>query len=238
MFVGAIVAVLAFASYKTTFWGGSCGYHQLEYELTFKDSSGNLIEGVQLKVEDQRGNPFFCFPVTDCSPDQIPKSDQHGVMRFHHVNNAVEWDNYGWLLFWVIPIQTTKSPVYICRFLHDGREVHRVPYGALPHWDWPDRGWQEVPKVKRRWNWSVMMPADFVFRENDNYETYQSRLALFFHQGGDEKPSRESIIAFRNANRLPYSLDRGFSPTKESFEDIEFPVIRRTITVKLQHDDK
>jgi hypothetical protein len=58
---GAIVSLLAYASYQTTRWGGSYGYGQLEYQLTFKDSSGNPIEGVQLKVEDARGNDFFLF---------------------------------------------------------------------------------------------------------------------------------------------------------------------------------
>ncbi len=102
--------VLAFASRATTRWGGSCGYNQLEYELTFKDPSGNPIEGVELNVEDERGNQFFCFPVTDYLPNRTPKYDEQGVMRFHHVATAVEWDNHGWLLFWTIPVQTTRSP--------------------------------------------------------------------------------------------------------------------------------
>lgn len=80
------VAVLAFASYQTTRWGGSCSYNQLEYELTFKDSGGNAVEGVELRIEDLRGNQFFWFPVSDYLLGQTPKSDKDGVIRFHHVH--------------------------------------------------------------------------------------------------------------------------------------------------------
>ena len=38
--VGATAGVLALASYCVTGWGGSCGYLQLEYELTFQDAGG------------------------------------------------------------------------------------------------------------------------------------------------------------------------------------------------------
>src|SRR5262245_36890683 len=119
--LGAIAALLGFASYQTTRWGGSYGYLQLEHELTFHDLNGKAIEGVELTVEDQSGNQFFCFPVTDYLPGQVPKSDKDGVMRFHHVSTAVEWDNYGWSLFWLVPIRTTRSPVFMCRFLHGGK---------------------------------------------------------------------------------------------------------------------
>ena len=74
-------------------WGGSYGYLQIEHELTFLDPNGNPIEGVELRVEDQSGKEFFCFPVTDYLPGQTPKSDKDGVIRFHHVSTAVEWDN-------------------------------------------------------------------------------------------------------------------------------------------------
>jgi hypothetical protein len=103
--LGAVAAGFAYASYKTTQWGGSYGYLQIEHELTFLDPNGNPVEGVELKVEDQRGNEFCCFPVTDYLPGQTPKSDKKGVIRFHHVSTAVEWDNYGWALFWCFPIQ-------------------------------------------------------------------------------------------------------------------------------------
>src|SRR5579859_1255662 len=174
--LGAIAGLLAYASYNTTRWGGSYGYGQLEYELTFKDSTGNPIEGVELKVEDQTGDEFFCFPVTDYLPNRIPASDRHGLMRFHHVSTAVEWDNYGWSLFWVFPVQTTRSPVYICRFLRGGKEVHRVAFGELPDWDWPGKGWEDVPKVTQRWNWSAMIPNEIRFKAEDTLESHYSRL--------------------------------------------------------------
>jgi hypothetical protein len=229
--LGVSAALLAFASYLTTRWGGSCGYGQLEYELTFIDSTGNAVEGVELKVEDERGNAFFCFPVTDCLPSTCPVSDKHGVMRFHHVSTAVEWDNYGWELFGLISVTTTPSPVFICRFLHSGKEVYRIPYGELPRWDWPGGHWDDVPKVTRRWNWSAMKRAVIVQDPHESEEEYNSRLERFFHIDRSDKRHREGVIARRNAcrafDRVPPALT---DPTK-SVEDLEFPVIRRTITV-------
>jgi hypothetical protein len=217
-------ALLAYASYMTTRWGGSYGYNQLEYELTFQDSNGNPIDGVELMVEDRRGKKFFCFPVTDYLPEQAPKSDKDGVMRFHHVSTAVEWDNYGWSLFWCFPIHTTRSPDYICRFLRGGKEVHRIRYAELPDWDWPGRGWEDVPKVKRRWNWPAMIPNEIAFRAGDTSESYDARLALFFHHDGNGNSTREVRVACRNAYRLA-------DHKRDAAEEIEFPVIRRTIVV-------
>jgi hypothetical protein len=228
---GTVAAVFAFASYETTRWGGSCGYVQIEHELTFVDSIGNRNNGVELRVEDQRGNEFFCFPVTDYLPGQKPKSDKDGVIRFHHVHTAVEWDNYGWSLFWCIPVQTTKSPVYVCRFLRDGKEVHRVRYNDLPDWDWPSKGWEQVPKIKRSWNWSAMIPNEIKYKEQDTEESYYSRLRFFFNDRGKGLPTREVRVASRNAMKLPFELERAGADKQEAVEEIEFPVIRRTITI-------
>jgi len=230
--LGSITAVLALCVPTTVRWGGSCAYPQREYELTFVDSLGNPIEGVELKVEDIRGKEFFCFPVTDYLPGQTTKSDKFGVMQFHHVRTGVEWDEFGWSLFGLFDIHTTKSPVYICRFLRDGMEVYRVAYGKLPHWDCPGRRWEDVPKVTRRWKWSAMIPNQMIFRADDTDESYHSRMTLFFHQEDDnDKPSREGVIAYRNACRLVAKLAGLRASKEEPVEDIEFPVIRRTITV-------
>jgi len=228
LILGAVAAAFAYRSYKTTRWAGSCGYLQLEYELTFLDSGGNPIEGVELRVADQRGNEFFCFPVTDYLPGHRPKSDKDGVIRFHHVSTGVEWDNYGCLLFWHIPVQTTSSPDYVCRFLLGGKEVHRVRYRELPDWDWPGKHWEDVPKVKRKWEWSAIIPNEIKYKAGDTPEAYYSRLRLFFHNDGQELPTREVQVACRNAMWL--------SEFMRDTEDIEFPIIRRTITVPLPDD--
>jgi hypothetical protein len=233
---GAVAAALAYASYQTTRWGGSYGFSQLEYEFTFNDSRGDSIEGIELRVEDQRGKEFYCFPVTDYLPNQVPKSDKDGVMRFHHVSTAVEWDNYGWYLFWLFPIQTTRSPVYVCRFLRAGKEVYRVPFGELPEWDWPGRMWEEVPRVKRQWNWSAMIPNEIRYKAEESEESYDSRLRLFFHHDRDERPNREVSVACLNATRLLFNLERPHASKQEAVEAVEFPVIRRTIVVELPAD--
>jgi hypothetical protein len=238
LILGAVAVALAFASYKTTRWGGSCGYRQIEHELTFLDSNGKPVEGVELRVEDQRGNEFFCFPVTDYLLSRMPKTDKDGVIRFHHVSTAVEWDNYGWSLFWCFPVETTRSPAYVCRFLRGGKEVHRVRYDDLPDWDWPGKGWEEVPKVKRTWNWSAMIPDEIKYKAGDTEESYYSRLRLFFHDDEEELPTREVRVAFRNARRLLFKLEASRADKREAVEEIEFPVIRRTITIESQRDDK
>ena len=225
LIVAAVPAALAYLSYKTTRWGGSCGFRQIEHELTFLDQTGKPIEGVELKVEDESGNEFFCFPVTDYLPGQKPKSDKDGVIRFHHVITGVEWDNYGWSLFWCLPVQTTRSPVYVCRFLCGGNEVHRVRYNDLPDWDWPGKGWEEVPKVKRKWNWPATTPKEIKYKADDTEETYFSRLRSFFHHDGKDLPSREVRVACKNAMWI--------AEFRQDTEDIEFPVVRRTITVNV-----
>ncbi len=225
------LTLLAFASYATTWWGGSCSYLQIEHELTFLDPSGKPVEGVELRVEDQRGNEFFSFPITDYLPGRPPKSDKDGVIRFHHVSTVVEWDNYGWSLFWLIPVQTTASPVYVCRFLRDEKEVHRVHYGKLPNWDWPDKGWEKVPKVKRKWHWSTMIPEEIKYKAEDTEDSHGSRLSLFFHGGDEGLPSREASVACRNARRLLLKVDEAHADKGETVEEMEFPVIRRTITI-------
>jgi hypothetical protein len=235
LILGAVAVALAYCSYKTTRWGCSYGYLQIEHELTFLDPSGKPVEGVELKVEDQKGNEFFCFPVTDYLPGRAPKSDKDGVIRFHHVSTAVEWDNYGWSLFWCFPVQTTRSPVYVCRFLRGGKEVHQVRYDRLPNWDWPGREWEEVPKVKRWWNWSAMIPNEIRYKD-DTLESHYSRLRLFFHDDGDERPNREVAVACRNARWLLFKLEGKRGAEQEAVEEIEFPVIRRTITVELPGD--
>jgi hypothetical protein len=230
LIIGALPASLAYWSYKTTRWGGSYGYGQIEHELTFVDTAGNPVEGIELRVEDQQGNEFFCFPVTDYLPGQTPKTDKDGVIRFHHVSTAVEWDNYGWSLFWCFPVQTTKSPVYVCRFLRGNEELYGLRYDELPDWDWPGKGWEEVPKVKRPWNWPTMIPKEIRYKAEDTEESYFSRLRSFFHHDGDEVPSREVRVACRNA--------RWLVEFRRDTEDIEFPVIRRTVTVKVPEAER
>jgi hypothetical protein len=195
------------------------------------DSSGNPVEGVELRVEDERGKEFFCFPVTDYLPAHAPTSDEHGVMRFHHVSTAVEWDDLGCKLFWLVPVRTTRSPVFICRFVHRGKEVYRIRYGELPDWDWPGRTWDDVPKVTRHWNWLVMTPAEIVQHPGESEDDYDSRLDQFFHTDTIDKRNREGVISRRNACKRFYKFGPALAETPESVEDLEFPVIRRTIGV-------
>jgi hypothetical protein len=231
--LGAAAALLAYASYLTTQWGGSCGYGQGEYELTFEDASGSPVEGVELKVEDERGDDFFCFPVTDYLPGHAPVSDQYGVMRFHHVSTGVEWDNYGWELFWLVPVQKTRSPVFICRFVLQGKEVYRIPYAELERWDWEGRTGEQVPKVTRQWSWPAMTPAEIAWQPSESEDHYVSRTEQFFHIDRNGKRHREGSIARRNACRRFDTFGPAVANKAKPVEDeLEFPVIRRKITVE------
>jgi hypothetical protein len=185
---------------------------------------------VELRVQNANGNDFFCFPVTDFVPGQSPTSDKQGVMRFHHVSTAVEWDEHGWSLFWVYGVQTTRSPEYVCRFFHRGKEIHRVAYENLQSWDW-NGGWEDVPKVKRRWDWSQMIPNQIRYKANESDDDNRARLARFFHLENGNRPNREGLVACRNSCRL---LERNMRNVNngEPNEELEFPVIKRTITIK------
>ncbi len=231
------VGVLAAASFLTTFSAASCGYGQREYQLTFENSRGKPVPGVDLKVEDERGNDFFCFPVTDYVPGRAPLSDEQGIMCFHHISTAVEWDSIGGSLFGWITISTAPSPVFICRFLHRGKEVYRIPYGDLPDWDWGDQTWEEAPKVKRQWNWTAVTPAEIVRDPNESEQNYESRLARFFHIDGKDKRHREGVIARRNSCDRNHLFRPPLADKAEKIEELDFPVIRRTITIPVDSRD-
>src|SRR5262249_41742676 len=127
-------------------WDG--GFCRAEFRITFRDAQGRPVEGVELRVEDERGSEFFHYPVTDYLPGQVPAADADGTLVFHHATySGLEFGGQSYYLFFVIPVGQHHGPTYVCRFLYRGREVYRVPYDDLNAEAW------KGPTVRRRWRW-------------------------------------------------------------------------------------
>ncbi len=127
-------------------WDGA--YANAEYQIVFSDRDGNALPGVTLKVQDESAYPRFNFPVTDFRVLRRPRSDENGLLTFHHLSRGIEFGGTMWNLFFLIPINMTPPrPVYHCEFLYDGQEVYSIKYGDLDAE--VDRKWDELPRVRR-----------------------------------------------------------------------------------------
>lgn len=153
------------------------------------------------------------------------------MMRFHHVSAGVEWDNFGWMQFWVIPVETTRSPVYVCRFTHGGRGVYRTRFGVLCRDEWDGRLWDEIPKVSRRLDWAGVTPSEIMPRPGEPVGRYDGRVGVFFHIDPSDRRHREGVIARRNACRRFLKFDPMPKEAGFAVEQMTFIPVRRTITV-------
>ncbi len=209
---------------------GDGGYNPNEFQVTFIDQSGKPVEGVELRVEDREGHPYFHYPVTDYLPDQIPTSDRDGVIVFHHVARGLEFSIVWFDLFFLIPIDEKSAPYYVCRFLHDGKEVHRVPYHEL---DDLHVSWDEAPKVKRIWRWSSWPASQLEQPEKTNGGSSRERWRTFDVNGNgkmdvEEGPAFTAAMSFHDE-----AIEAKLSREKPERE-IEFRVVRRTFRIQLQ----
>jgi hypothetical protein len=231
-YAGAALLVLGFLAVvsllSTILWDG--GYGQAEFQITFQDADKQSIQGVELRVEDREGHTFYHYPVTDYLPGQIPTSDHDGVMVFHHAGSGIEFSGRCWLLFGLIPVEERRGPVFICRFLHQGREVYRIRFGEL---DSLGGTWEQMPKVKRRWKRSGWPMSQLLTTEGEDYDGWNSRARKFFDLDGDGKLNPEEGAAYhagtdwRNEEAAIARL-KGEDPE----EEMEFPVVRRTLTIR------
>src|SRR6266446_8354340 len=103
-FVTLIVLSLgALSPFTFTRWQGS--FLQGEFRLTFVDQDAKPIEGIQLRVEKENGEPSYYFPVTDYSPDNVPTADKQGLLKFHHIcPHGPEFGGTYGFLFLFIPV--------------------------------------------------------------------------------------------------------------------------------------
>lgn len=223
-----LLGLLGFFSPKEL-WDG--GYLQAEYQITFRYPDGRPVEGVQLRVEDQRGHTFYHYPVTDFLPDRSPTSDTAGRMVFHHASDGLEFGGKCWLFYGLIPVEEQPSPVYVCRFLQRGGEVYRVRYGEIN--SWRSGTWDEVEKVKRRWKRSQWPASQLLSTQDESYDAYHARILKIFDLDGNGKLNPEEGAAYgagtrwRNEEAAIARL-KGEDPE----EEIEFPVVRRTVTIR------
>jgi hypothetical protein len=209
-------------------WDG--GFPQEEFEISFRDASGNATKGVELRVEDNEGRPFYFYPVSDYAPDLTPTSDENGIMIFHHIRStALEFGGHEWYLFFFIPIGD-GSPKYVCRFLHDGREVYRIPYHKLRR----RNGARETEEVvKRHWKTPQSLVSLFETNSEESGEQRRARIQSFFHVDPNGNSSREAGISYYWAREEVYPDDGPTHPLRMGREgDQEFSVIRRTIVVR------
>jgi hypothetical protein len=208
-------------------WDG--GYCQAEYQLTFVDENGAPIPAVELRVEDAEGHNFFHYPVTDYLPDRTIVSNSDGLIVFHHVGGGPEFSGEVDSLYGVIPVVKRRGPKFICRFVYQESEIHRVAYSDLNSDAQP---WESAPKVKRWWTWSAWPMSELLLSPEESLDDFRARAKRFFDLDHDGVLSPEEAAAFRagtSRNCEEAALARRSGVDKE--EELEFQVIRRTIAV-------
>jgi hypothetical protein len=147
MILGGI-ALVGFASCFATNEINDGGFRQMEWQLRFVDKDGRPIPGVQLTVLDNQGKIAFGYPVTDYLVNAVPTSNEDGLMVFHHVALGMEFSWGTRYLFFFIPIDTNKPPVYWLVFRASGRTVGTFRYNDYFGVN-PDG--RLVPVVKKAW---------------------------------------------------------------------------------------
>jgi len=210
------------SSAQTMIWDG--GYPQAEFRLTFVDSDGKPVEGIQLRVEDRDRHVFYHYPVTDYLPDRTPTSDRAGRMVFHHVSNAVEFSGTIRFVYFLFPVVVERGPAFVCRFRHRGEEVYCVGFGELDSWEGT---WETGPKVK--WRWPPDWPPQLLPGEDDLYE----RAIRFYKIDGKRRPEPEEVAAFhaatsRRAEEAALARRRG----EDKEDELEFPIVTKTVIIR------
>jgi hypothetical protein len=221
------IALFGFGNEQRMVWDG--GYGQAEIEITFLDSQGHSVSGVQLRVEDSDGREFFLYPVSDYLPDHIPTSDKEGHMVLHHVSYGVEFSGrcrevYGQ---WV---DIDRGPEFVCRFLQNGQEVARIPFGKLDHWA---QRWETMPRVKRQWRQPIWPTTELYSKLDESFSDWTTRLRTYYDPEGKGHLTPEAAPAFRAATSLKAeeAAIAWLGERKRIEAEEEFVVLKRRITV-------
>lgn len=149
----AVYGVLALAILGTfsivwgpTHWDGA--YAHAEYQILFTDREGNPLDGITLTVQDDSGRLRFDFPVTNFRVLRSPRSDENGLLTFHHVGRGIEFGGTFWEPFFLFRIELSPPlPVFHCRFIRDGEDIHSIAYDELSAEVYKRR--DGLPRVKR-----------------------------------------------------------------------------------------
>jgi hypothetical protein len=201
-------------------WDGSWGLE--EYRFTFRDTAGKSVEGVRLRVENESGTNFYHFPVADYLPGHVPTSDAGGLLVFHHAPYSMVGGTC-WQPFGAVCVGECSGPAYVCHFLLDGREVHRVRYNDLVN--------TAGQTVRSRWQWLTwpeLQGAVFGGLEWD--QTSAARLRLF-DLNGNGKINREEAYAASAAERAKERAGEIMAGRKPQCEELEFGLVERTVVV-------
>jgi hypothetical protein len=220
---GLLLAMLGLvASAEKTAWVGI--FQQEEYRFTFRDRHGRPFEGVQLRVENPAGTNFYHFPVTDYLPGQVPTSDANGVLVFHHA--PATWvSGTGWWLFGVVPTGEHAAPAYVCRFLHGGREVHRVRYNDLVN-----TGGQTV---KRRWKWLTWVELQEGVFGGLGWDDPRATWGRLFDLNGNGRIDRDEAYAAEAADEARSRAWEVKARIKPEWEELEFLLVEREVVLDL-----
>lgn len=216
------VLLLAIASLvETHVWDG--GFRQAEYQLTLVDRAGKPVPGVELRVEGESGANFYHYPVTDYSPNSTLASNDKGVLTFHHVKlGGLEFGGKCSELFWIIPIGECNSPIFVCRFVADGKEIYRCKFNDLR-----SIATEGSEPITRTWNWLDCLPCSSGKEAMDWYKRE--------HAGRDKDKNGTVDMAERAAMNETMvvaekcqDIERRTVPASE---ELEFAVFRQTIVV-------
>jgi hypothetical protein len=208
-------------------WDGG-GFGSAAFEITFVDRNGNPVEGVELRVENRDGHNFYLYPISDYLPDQIPRSDSHGLMVFHHFPDHVMFSGQEWLLWRRIWVQKIRGPRYILQFLHHGTEVHRVPFNNTSSGIGP---WPATGSVKCRWKKTGWPVYDFLKADPTGYDNVKMR--QLFDVDGDGRLGPEEANGYYAAES--YDNEQAAIARlqgKMIEEEVELPLVQATIVIQ------
>jgi hypothetical protein len=223
--LGVLALVLLFALLPLlsgAVWDG--GFPQAEFRLRFVDGKGRPISGVVLRVEDESGRLFYHYPVSDYGPGHAPTSDADGVLTFHHATTgSLEYGGRCWSPFGLLEVGDCHGPVYVCRFLKGGREVHRCRYDELA-WAAYDSG----ESAERDWDWSNVAPR-FAGPASEVEDWLSRRREEFQHP--DAEISIEERAAWQAWLTIFEKVDSARRQGQPAVDALKFPVVSRTVVI-------
>jgi len=216
---GSVVALIGLLSFcDMAIWDG--GWSEEEYRITILDHAGSPVEGVQLRVENAVGSNFYHFPVADYLPNHVPASDAEGVLVFHHAPRS-GISGRSWWLFFVIPMEEDSGPIYDCRFLLDGQEVHRIHYNDLVN--------TGTTTVRRRWKWLTLAELQDQVLQGDALDDTEATRPRIFDLNKNGRLEREELyaaIAADRAHERAMAIEAGEKP---EWEQVQFRLVERTV---------